>query len=116
MCIRDRINIGQYDDALVQLRDAQAVFGPHPDVLTYIGFANRKAGNYTQAINYYSAALELQPDHVGANEYLGEYYVELGDMDAAYGQLAKLESICNFGCAETDELRSWIVKAEAKSS
>ncbi|MEO9969427.1 MAG: tetratricopeptide repeat protein [Hyphomonadaceae bacterium] len=110
------INIGHYDDALEKLGDAQAVFGPHPDVLTYIGFANRKAGNYTQAINYYSAALELQPDHVGANEYLGEYYVELGDMDAAYGQLAKLENICNFGCAETDELRSWIVKAEAKSS
>ena len=107
------INIGQYDAALDQLDDAQTVFGPHPDVLTYIGFANRKAGNYSQAINFYSAALELQPDHVGANEYLGEYYVELGDMDAAYAQLAKLEEICNFGCAETDELRAWIVKAEA---
>lgn len=110
------INIGQYDEALAQLDEAQQVFGPHPDVLTYIGFANRKAGNYEQAINYYSAALELQPDHVGANEYLGEYYVELGDMEAAYGQLAKLESVCSFGCAETDELRSWIVSAEAKSS
>ena len=82
-------------------------------MLTYIGFANRKAGNYDQAIRFYTAALELQPDHVGANEYLGEYYVERGDIDAAYSQLAKLESICNFGCAETDELRSWIVKAEA---
>jgi len=107
------INIGQYDGALAQLNEAQTVFGPHPDVLTYIGFANRKAGNYDQAIRFYSAALELQPDHVGANEYLGEYYVELGDMNAAYAQLAKLESICNFGCAETNELRSWIVKAEA---
>ena len=107
------INIGQYDAALDQLTDAQAVFGPHPDVLTYIGFANRKAGNYTQAISFYSAALELQPDHVGANEYLGEYYVELGDMEGAYAQLAKLEEICNFGCAETDELRNWIIKAEA---
>jgi len=102
------INIGAYD-----VNDAQAVFGPHPDVLTYTGFANRKAGNYEQAIRFYKSALELQPDHVGANEYLGEYYVELGDMDAAYAQLAKLEEICDFGCAETDELRAWIVKAEA---
>ena len=107
------INIGAYDEALAQLNDAQAVFGPHPDVLTYTGFANRKAGNYEQAIRFYKSALELQPDHVGANEYLGEYYVELGDMDAAYAQLAKLEEICDFGCAETDELRAWIVKAEA---
>lgn len=110
------INIGLYDEALDQLDHAQDVFGPHPDVLTYIGFANRKAGNYRQAINFYSAALELAPDHVGANEYLGEYYVELGDMEAAYGQLAKLEAICDFGCAETDELRDWINRAEAKSS
>lgn len=107
------INIGQYDNALAQLRDAQAVFGPHPDVLTYIGFANRKAGNYDQAIRFYTSALEIQPNHVGANEYLGEYYVELGDMDAARAQLAKLETICNFGCAETDELRSWIETATA---
>ena len=106
------INIGDYDTAISQLSESQTAFGPHPDILTYIGFANRKAGNYDQAISFYSAALELQPDHVGANEYLGEYYVELGDMDAAYKQLAKLENICNFGCAETDELRSWIVKAE----
>lgn len=81
--------------------------------MTYIGFANRKAGNYDQAIRFYSAALELQPEHVGANEYLGEYYVELGDMDAAYAQLAKLETVCQFGCAEADELRSWIETAEA---
>lgn len=107
------INIGDYDTAISHLRTSQTAFGPHPDVLTYIGFANRKAGNYDQAIRFYAAALELQPDHVGANEYLGEYYVERGDIDAAYSQLAKLESICNFGCAETDELRSWIVKAEA---
>jgi len=107
------INIGHYDEALSQLDEAQTIFGPHPDVLTYIGFANRKAGNYDQAIRFYTAALELAPDHVGANEYLGEYYVELGDMNAAYAQLAKLESICDFGCAETDELRSWILEAEA---
>ena len=106
------INIGQYDEALNQLREAEAVFGPHPDVLTYIGFANRKAGNYDQAISFYTAALDLQPDHVGANEYLGEYYVELGDMDAAQAQLAKLDDICNFGCAEADELRQWIVTAQ----
>ena len=106
------INIGSYDEALAQLRDAEAVFGPHPDVLTYIGFANRKAGNYEQATRFYSAALALQPEHIGANEYLGEYYVELGDMKAAHAQLAKLEDICDFGCAEADELRRWIETAE----
>lgn len=107
------INIGNFDAALDQLHAAEATFGPHPDVLTYLGFANRKSGNYAQAITYYSSALSIAPNHIGANEYLGEYYVELGEMDDAKAQLAKLNEICAFGCAEADELRSWIVKAEA---
>ncbi|MEL7128673.1 MAG: tetratricopeptide repeat protein [Pseudomonadota bacterium] len=107
------INLSQYDTALDALENAQTVFGPHPDILTYIGFANRKAGNYDQAILHYEAALTVAPDHLAANEYLGEYYVELGDMDAAEAQLAKLDALCTFGCAEADELRSWVVRAKA---
>jgi tetratricopeptide (TPR) repeat protein len=102
------INKGQYADALYELREAGLVFGPHPDVLTYQGFANRKLGNYQVALRYYAAALSLAPDHRGANEYLGEYYVEIGDMARARAQLAKLERICQFGCEQAYELRRWI--------
>ena len=72
------INEGKYEDALWSLHAAGVALGPHPDVLTYIGFANRKLHNYDVAISYYSAALKLDPAHRGANEYLGEYYVETG--------------------------------------
>ena len=82
--------------------------GPHPDVLTYQGFANRKLHNYDVAISYYSAALKLDPDHRGANEYLGEYYVETGQMAKAKAQLVTLDRICKFGCEEAEELRRWI--------
>ncbi|MEP7210656.1 MAG: tetratricopeptide repeat protein [Alphaproteobacteria bacterium] len=102
------INEGRYEDALGSLREAALVFGPHPDILTYEGFANRKLGNYDTAIGFYSAALKLQPNHRGANEYLGEYYVEIGDMTKAKLQLAKLDTICKFGCEEAEELRRWI--------
>jgi tetratricopeptide (TPR) repeat protein len=102
------INEGRYDDALGSLREAALVFGPHPDILTYEGFANRKLGNYKTAVGFYSAALKLQPNHRGANEYLGEYYVEIGDMTKARLQLAKLDTICMFGCEEAEELRRWI--------
>ncbi|MEO1476288.1 MAG: tetratricopeptide repeat protein [Pseudomonadota bacterium] len=107
------INLGEYDTALDELQEARAAFGPHPDVLTYIGFANRKSGNYEQAIIHYTAALNVAPDHLAANEYLGEYYVELGRIDDARTQLEKLDGLCDFGCAEADELRSWIAKSEA---
>jgi tetratricopeptide (TPR) repeat protein len=102
------INEGRYQDALYSLRAAGLALGPHPDVLTYQGFANRKLGNYDTAIGLYSAALKLNPDHRGANEYLGEYYVEMGQMAKAKAQLVKLDRICKFGCEEAEELRRWI--------
>ncbi len=102
------INEGRYQDALWSLKDAALALGPHPDVLTYQGFANRKLHNYDVAVSYYSAALALAPDHRGANEYLGEYYVETGQAAKARQQLVKLDGICKFGCEEAEELRRWI--------
>lgn len=102
------INQGRYAEALQSLREAARVFGPHPDILTYEGFANRKLGNHATALEFYALALKLQPQHRGATEYLGEYYVEIGDLARANAQLAKLEAICKFGCEEAYELRRWI--------
>ena len=107
------INEGRYEDALYSLRAAGVALGPHPDVLTYQGFANRKLGRFDAAISYYSAALKLQPDHRGANEYLGEYYVEIGDLAKATAQLKTLDRICKFGCEEAEELRRWIEGARS---
>jgi tetratricopeptide (TPR) repeat protein len=105
------INLGDYDAALAELRDAGAILGPHPDVLTYMGFANRKKGAREVALSYYSAALSIAPEHLSANEYLGEYYVEIGDMAKAQAQLDKLNALCPFGCEQTEELARWIADA-----
>lgn len=105
------INLGEYDAAIAELRTAGAILGPHPDVLTYIGFANRKKGERETALSYYTAALSIAPDHLSANEYLGEYYVEMGDLDRARAQLDKLNTLCPFGCEQTEELSQWIADA-----
>jgi len=105
------INQGKYSIALESLKKSAMRFGPHPDVLTYQGFANRKLGNYEVALNFYQQALAVDDSHKGVNEYLGEYYVETGNMQAAKKQLAKLEKICSFGCEEAEELRRWITAA-----
>jgi Tfp pilus assembly protein PilF len=107
------INEGRYQDALYSLNAAAVALGPHPDVLTYQGFANRKLGNYDTAVSYYSAALKLDPEHRGANEYLGEYYVEIGQLSKAKAQLVKLEQICTFGCEQAEELRRWIAGSKS---
>ena len=102
------INDGRYQDALVALREAAAVFGPHPDVLTYTGYAWRKLGQYDKAEAYYREALAIAPNHVGATEYYGELMVERGDLAGARRMLTKLESVCRFGCVESEDLRRWI--------
>jgi len=105
------INQGEYQTAFNDLSLTQAAAGPHPDITTYMGYTQRKLGNYDLAKSYYAMALEVAPNHKGANEYLGELYVETGELDLAKGQLAKLETICSFGCIEENELRGWIVDA-----
>jgi protein involved in temperature-dependent protein secretion len=58
-------------------------------------------------------ALKLDPNHKGANEYLGELYVDMGDMAKAQAQLAKLQQLCPSGCDEYSELKKAI---DSKSS
>jgi Flp pilus assembly protein TadD len=107
------INAGRYEDALASLHKSEQVFGPHPDILTYLGYANRKLKRYDQAEAYYTEALAVDPKHVGATEYYGELKVERGDLPAARKLLARLDEICTFGCSEAEELRGWIDKAPA---
>jgi len=105
------INQGKYQEAFNDLALTHAAAGPHPDITTYLGYTQRKLGNYDVAKTYYAMALEVAPNHKGANEYLGELYVETGELDLAKVQLAKLETICSFGCIEENELRGWITDA-----
>jgi tetratricopeptide (TPR) repeat protein len=110
------INEGRYDAAIAELKSAQNAFGPHPDILTYLGFANRKLGRFDLAESYYRQALAAAPRHRGAREYYGELMVERGDLAGAKQMLARLDSECRFGCAEAEELRRWIVAGHSPHS
>jgi tetratricopeptide (TPR) repeat protein len=102
------INEHRYEAAIASLERARATFGAHPDILTYLGFANRKLGRFNVAENYYHQALAAEPNHKQATEYYGELLVERGDLTGAKALLAKLDAMCTFGCFEADELRQWI--------
>jgi tetratricopeptide (TPR) repeat protein len=102
------INERRYDEALAALDRAREVFGPHPDILTYQGYAWRKKGAYDRAESYYRQALAIAPDHVGATEYYGELKVAKGDIAGARLMLTRLDKVCAYGCAEAETLRNWI--------
>jgi tetratricopeptide (TPR) repeat protein len=110
------INEKRYEEAIAQLDGALWSAGPHPDILTYLGFANRKLRKYDAAESYYQAALKVDPEHRGALEYYGELKLERGNVAGAKLHLAKLETLCSFGCYEADELRRWIAEAATSAS
>ncbi|MES1156960.1 MAG: tetratricopeptide repeat protein [Alphaproteobacteria bacterium] len=102
------INTQHYDEALDMLAQSEAALGQHPDIFTYMGFANRKLHNYDVAIAYYQEALHMDRNHLGATEYLGELYLEIGQRAKAERQLTRLAALCPYGCAEHEELARWI--------
>ena len=75
------------------------------DTLNYLGFTTRKLGDYENGEKYYLLGLEIEPKHVGINEYLGELYVATNRMDLAKERLKILE---NCKCEEYNELKEII--------
>ena len=75
------------------------------DTLNYLGFTTRKLGDYENGEKYYLLGLEIDPNHKGINEYLGELYVATNRMDLAKERLKVLKT-CN--CEEYNELKEII--------
>jgi len=85
------------------------------DVYNLLGYTLRKTGDVKTSLTYYTKALELQPEHKAAREYLGELYVETGKMDKAKEQLAILAKLCPGGCEEREDLQK-AINAKAASN
>ena len=83
------------------------------DAWNWIGFSNRKLKRLKISLVAYKKALAIDPDHRGANEYLGELYLTTGDLAKARARLDKLDGICFFGCEEYDDLKRAIKAFEA---
>ena len=100
-----------YNEALKLLYKANKEKPFDPDTLNYLGFANRKVDNFKDAEIYYTMGLEIDPKHVGINEYLGELYVATNRHNLAVERLEVLKS-CN--CEEYDELKAVIAGKKSK--
>ena len=91
-----------YKKAIGYLLKHNKKFPADPNTLNYLGFTHRKVGDYNNAEIYYSMGLELDPKHVGINEYMGELFVVTNRLDKAKERLAVLKD-CN--CKEYKELK-----------
>ena len=81
------------------------------DTLNYLGFTTRKLGDFENGEKYYLQGLEIEPNHVGINEYLGELYVVTNRLNLAKERLKILEN-CN--CKEYTQLKE-VIEGTKKS-
>ena len=112
--VRAKIKAKDYAAALTELRDI-AEDTQQADVYNLLGYTLRKTGDFKTSLTYYTKALELQPDHKAAREYLGELYVETGNMQKAKEQLAVLAKLCPAGCEEREDLQK-VISAKSASN
>ena len=85
------------------------------DAFNYLGFAQRNLGDYESAFKSYAAALAIDPKHRGAHEYIGEAYLQTGNLAKAEQHLGELDRICFFGCEEYRELKEKIAAYKSKN-
>ena len=113
--VRAKIKAKDFQAALAELKTL-ADTHQHADVYSLMGFSLRKTGDYPTALTFYKKALDFDANHKGAREYLGELYVETGDLPKAREQLAVLEKLCPQGCEEREDLEKALASPAPKTN
>ena len=98
----------KYQQAITELDEALRDDPENADMLNLMAYSHRKLKHFDIALDYYQQALAIDPEHRGANEYLGELYLQTGQLEKAEERLAVLDKECFFGCDEFDELEAAI--------
>jgi tetratricopeptide (TPR) repeat protein len=79
-----------------------------------MGFAYRKLGDYTKALEYYDKALQMAPGYPEATEYRGEAYLALNRIDdAKKAYLELLAADRNQAAMLMTAMKQWVEKRRA---
>jgi len=113
--VRAKLNAKDYKGALAELTPMLEKV-QHADVYNLVGFSLRKTGDQKQAFTFYRKALDFDPQHKGALEYLGELYVETGQIEKAKANAEQLKKLCPAGCEELADLEEAIAKTPPKTN
>lgn len=113
--VRAKIKAKDFKAAIVELTPMLETH-QHADVYNLMGFSLRKSGDPKQAYTFYRKALDFDPEHKGALEYLGELYVETEQVDKARENVVLLKKLCPGGCEELADLEQAIASASPRAS
>ena len=104
------IKAGDFAAALPILASITTAEPENADAWNLLGFSSRKTGDLEAAALAYAKALTINPGHLGALEYQGELFLEMGRPDEAKANLLTLQSLCG-GCEEAADLQEAITAA-----
>lgn len=105
-----------FQSALGHLKKANQKDPRNADIHNLLGYSYRKLGDTNRAFEHYTIALQIEPKHRGANEYLGELYLETDQLAKAEERLEVLDKACLWGCEEYDDLKEAIEKYKEKKT
>ena len=100
---KQAIEAGDWERAATFLERAAESSPRNADVFNLLAYSYRHLGRLDDAFENYARALDLDPRHLGAHEYIGEAYLLVGDLAKAEEHLTTLRDICA-SCEETEEL------------
>ena len=116
---REAIQAKDWKGAIAVLTEAVQVHPGNPELHNLLGYAYRKQAtpDLPRSFENYRLALKFDPEHRGANEYIGEAYLMDKNPAKAEEHLAKLKSICgNTTCEEYQDLAKAIAQYKAAAS
>lgn len=103
--VRIMIRNQRWDAAIRTLKNIVARSPDNADALNLLGYSLRRSGDHDNALGFYLKAIKINPRHRAAHEYLGELYVETGQIAKARVQLETLAQLCgNTSCEEYQDL------------
>jgi Flp pilus assembly protein TadD len=105
---RAAIEAKSWDAAIRSLSSAALRDTRNADIQNYLGYAYRHTGQLELAFKHYQRALQLNPRHRGAHEYVGEAYLLVNNLAKAEEHLAALQKVCLIPCEEYGDLKTAI--------
>lgn len=106
--IRSLIASKNFSSALASLKVADRNYPNNADINNLLGYSARNLKQNKAAATYYTKALRINPNHLGALEYQGELFVVTKKISAAKSNLAKLKRLCGVNCEEYLDLKKAI--------
>ena len=112
---KQAIDAKDWSAAIKSLNSAALRDTRNADIQNYLGYAYRHAGQLDLAFRHYQHALQLNPRHRGAHEYVGEAYLIVHKLAKAEEHLAALQKICLIPCEEYADLKQKIAAYRGKT-